>query len=410
MTTPAPMTKAQLFLTFLKLGCMAFGGPAAHLVLFYQYFVQQKAWLSEHEYAHLLALAQILPGPTSSQVGIAIGYHLHGYRGALFAWLGFTLPSALLMCLAAFLGLRFSNTLNHQFFHVVQLIVLAVVAWAFWQMMRSFCKTPIQYVLMILSAIFVYVVNISINQILVIICAAFIGFIFYYFKNFQAALKPEPAQQNQKRIEPISSHPIKWSWLWLIGFFVPFIVLPLFSESGHNLLWHSLESFYRTASFVFGGGHIILPFLHQDFVSTGQISNQNFDLGYAIAQLMPGPLFSFATYLGTLLPMTSSALVNAILATIAIFLPSFFLLFGLLPYWRRLMQYQIIFSMLQTVNAAVVGLLLCLLIQMCQKYVLQWLDFVFMICVIALLRTKLPVWLSLIGSFGVYYAVLICIS
>ena len=187
-------------------------------------------------------------------------------------------------------------------------------------------------------------------------------------------------------------------------------MLPLFSDSGHSLLWHSLESFYRTASFVFGGGHIMLPFLHQDFVSTGQISNQNFDLGYAITQLMPGPLFSFATYLGALLPMTSSALVNAILATIAIFLPSFFLLFGLLPYWRRLMQYQIIFSMLQTVNSAVVGLLLCLLIQMSQKYVLQWLDLVFVICVIALLRSKFPVWLSLIGSFGVYYAVLICIG
>ncbi len=414
MTTPHNISTLQLFLSFFKLGCIAFGGPAAHLVLFYQYFVQQKHWLSEHEYSSLLALAQILPGPTSSQAGMAIGYQLHGYRGAIVAWLGFTLPSALLMSIAAVLGLKFSSHLNADFFHVIQLIVLAVVAWAFWQMMRSFCKTSMHYVLMILAALFVYVVNMPINQILVISCAALIGFALSQVNTtkavFNSASIPqtqfEHVQNSKLKDSTFKNYKLKCSWLWLIAFFSPFILLPLLSTFNYPLLWQSLESFYRTASFVFGGGHIILPFLYQDFVATGLISNQNFDLGYAIAQLMPGPLFSFATYLGAVLPMTSSIVLNSVLATLAIFLPSFFLLFGLLPYWQRLMQYQIIFNMLKTINAAVVGLLLCLLIQMSAKYVLQWLDVVFVLSVIVLLRSKIPVWFSLTGSFAVYYAAL----
>ena len=134
------LSNFSLFKIFLKLGCTAFGGPAAHLVFFYRRFVQQLGYLDEQQYSHLLALAQILPGPTSSQMGIAIGYQLKGYRGALLAWLGFTLPSALLMTLAAMLGLQFSAYFSAEFFHVIQLIVFSVVAWAFWQMLRSFCK------------------------------------------------------------------------------------------------------------------------------------------------------------------------------------------------------------------------------------------------------------------------------
>ena len=409
MTTSAPpISYRTLFLSFLKLGCIAFGGPTAHLVLFYQVFVQQKKWISDYEYSHLMALAQMLPGPTSSQVGMAIGFYLKGYRGAVIAWLGFTLPSAVLMTAIAILGLQYSNQLSTQFFHVVQLLVFAVVAWAFWQMMRNFCQTTTQYLLMLCATAFVYFVPTALNQILVILFTALIGLCIYKNQNNKSTISPvvEKSKLENLAIQNHTSATLKWSWLWLIAFISPFFVFHFYAHTSHSMLWYSLESFYQTASLVFGGGHIILPFLHQDFVAASMISNESFDLGYAVAQLMPGPLFTFASYLGPFLPMTSSSILNTMLATVAIFLPSFFLLFGLLPYWSKLMNFPSIFNMLKAVNAAVVGLLLCLLLQMGQKYIVQGFDLLFIVAVILLLRSKIPVGLSLIGSFGLYYGLL----
>lgn len=392
------LSNFSLFKIFLKLGCTAFGGPAAHLVFFYRRFVQQLGYLDEQEYSHLLALAQILPGPSSSQMGIAIGYQLKGYRGALLAWLGFTLPSALLMTLAAMLGLQFSAYFSADFFHVIQLIVFSVVAWAFWQMLRSFCKDQWQYVLMLLSCLFVYLVPISINQMLVILFGALAGLVYLHYFPQKSTLKP---------VTRISITAKKsFAYLWLILFALPFVLVPPLQYFFPNIWLDSFTGLYRTASLVFGGGHIILPFLQQDFVESGLVSQQHFDLGYAIAQLMPGPLFSFASYLGALLPLSSSAALNAAFATVVIFLPSFFLIFGALPYWSRLMQFPRLFQALAGINAAVVGLLLCLVVQMGEKYIQSGLDIVFIIAVIALLKSKVPVWLILISSFFSYYGIL----
>lgn len=392
------LSNFSLFKIFLKLGCTAFGGPAAHLVFFYRRFVQQLGYLDEQQYSHLLALAQILPGPTSSQMGIAIGYQLKGYRGALLAWLGFTLPSALLMTLAAMLGLQFSAYFSADFFHVIQLIVFSVVAWAFWQMLRSFCKDQWQYVLMLLSGLFVYLVPISINQMLVILFGALAGLVYLHYFPQKSTLKP---------VTRISITAKKsFAYLWLILFALPFVLVPPLQYFFPNIWLDSFTGLYRTASLVFGGGHIILPFLQQDFVESGLVSQQHFDLGYAIAQLMPGPLFSFASYLGALLPLSSSAALNAAFATAVIFLPSFFLIFGALPYWSRLMQFPRLFQALAGINAAVVGLLLCLVVQMGEKYIRSGLDIVFIIAVIALLKSKVPVWLTLISSFFSYYGLL----
>lgn len=392
------LSNFSLFKIFLKLGCTAFGGPAAHLVFFYRRFVQQLGYLDEQQYSHLLALAQILPGPTSSQMGIAIGYQLKGYRGALLAWLGFTLPSALLMALAAMLGLQFSAYFSAEFFHVIQLIVFSVVAWAFWQMLRSFCKDQWQYVLMLLSSLFVYLVPISINQVLVILFGALAGLVYLHYFPQKSILKP---------VTSISITAKKsFAYLWLILFALPFVLVPPLQYFFPNIWLDSFTGLYRTASLVFGGGHIILPFLQQDFVASGLVSQQHFDLGYAIAQLMPGPLFSFASYLGALLPLSSSAALNAAFATAVIFLPSFFLIFGALPYWSRLMQFPRLFQALAGINAAVVGLLLCLVVQMGEKYIRSGLDIVFIIAVIALLKSKVPVWLTLISSFFSYYGLL----
>ena len=384
-----------IFLNFLKLGCLAFGGPAAHLVFFHQTFVKQLNWLDDQQYAQLVALAQILPGPTSSQVGLAIGYMKKGYWGAVLAWLGFTLPSALLMTLVALLGEQFFPLLSSAFFHSIQLIVLAVVTWAFWQMLRSFCTQIWQYILMLCSTLFIYTVSLPMNQIIVIFIAALLG-IFFAQKN--TATKENKAE-NSFLTDAISSTKRSKAYLWFIVFILPFFIFPVLNWLHIGMFTQIFESFYRTASLVFGGGHIILPFLHQDFVATGLISAEKFDLGYAFAQLMPGPLFSFASYIGALVPLTAFPVLNAAIATLAIFIPSFLLVFGSLPYWSWLMNQAYIRHAVVGINAAVVGLLLSMVIQMTQHYIVQLTDLLFVAVVIALLKTRLPVWLILIGSF-----------
>lgn len=380
----------RIFLHFLKLGFLSFGGPAAHLVFFHRHFVQQLRWLSDAEYAQLVALAQLLPGPTSSQVGIAIGYQLQGYRGACAAWLGFTLPSMLLMACFAVLGQQYFNQISAMALHSIQLIVFAVVIWAFWQMLTSFCKTIWQYVLMLLSTLFLYFVPWSFSQVIVILVAALVG--IYFASDSTSKLQDSSLKSKVQA---------KQTYLWLIAFVLPFILFIVWHPS-FSLLTQSLFSFYHAASLVFGGGHIILPLLHQDFIANHILSAEQFDLGYALAQLMPGPLFSFASYLGALLPLTPFVWLNVVLATLAIFLPSFFLIFATLPYWSRLMHQAAIRKAVIGINAAVVSLLLCLVLQMGQSYFKYWTDLVFVIAVILLLRTKLPIWLSLILSFALY--------
>lgn len=391
-----------IFLTFLKLGCLAFGGPAAHLVFFHHTFVKQLNWLDDQQYAQLVALAQILPGPTSSQVGLAIGYVKKGYWGAILAWLGFTLPSALLMTIVALLGKQFFPLLSSAFFHSIQLIVLAVVTWAFWQMLRSFCTQLWQYILMLCSTLFIYTVSLPMNQIIVIFIAALLGIFF--------AQKITPTKENKVETssltDAISSTKKSYAYLWLILFILPFFIFPVMNWLHSSMFTQSVESFYRTASLVFGGGHIILPFLHQDFVATGLLSAEKFDLGYAFAQLMPGPLFSFASYIGALTPLTPFPALNSCIATLAIFTPSFLLIFGTLPYWSWLMNQTYIRHAVVGINAAVVGLLLCMVIQMAQHYIVQLTDLLFVAVVIGLLKTKLPVWLSLIGSCIGYQLIL----
>ncbi|WP_111861086.1 chromate efflux transporter [Acinetobacter sp. CFCC 10889] len=390
--TQNKLSNFYIFMTFFRLGCIAFGGPAAHIVLFHNFLIKKSSWLDEQEYFKVLALAQIIPGPTSSQVGMTIGYLKNGYAGALCAWLGFTLPSAILMMCAAVLGQYFFKYLNQQFFHVIQLIVLAVVVWAFWQMLRSLCQHLWQYVVMLLSTIFIYIVPLSTNQIIVILIAAILGLFFAQEKTQKNNLENKSIQLKNSK-----------AYIWLIIFALPFILFPILNHLNSSLFLKSFERFYQSASLVFGGGHIILPLLHQDFVATGLISNESFDFGYAIAQLMPGPLFSFASYLGALLPLTSSTVVNASLATIMIYIPSFLLIFGTFPYWSWLMQQQKIYKAIQGINAAVVGLLLCLIVQMTEKYIVQWLDILFVCMVILLLKSKLSIWFSLITSFSGYY-------
>ena len=258
---------------------------------------------------------------------------------------------------------------------------------------------------MFASALFIYLMPLSFNQIVVILIAACLG--MWMAKRTTPTATLSSANTTATDTHFTAAHlpqHRRYAAFWVVLFVAPFIVLSALNWLQPHLLYAANLSFYKAASLVFGGGHVILPLLHQDFVSTGLVSKEQFDLGYAIAQLVPGPLFSFATYLGSLIPMTESMLLNATLATLAIFLPSFFLVFATLPYWSWLMQQAYIRHAVTGINAAVVGLLLYMVLEMAQRYVLSITDLLFIVLVIGLLKSKLPVWLSLIGSFLIYTA------
>lgn len=392
----------RIFLIFLQLGCISFGGPAAHLVFFHRKFVMQLQWLNDTQYSQLVALAQLLPGPSSSQVGLSIGYLQRGYLGALMAWLGFTLPSVILMTGVALLGQHYIHILNSNSFHTIQLIVFSVIAWAFWQMLQSFCKTAWQYIVLLLSVVLLTVISVSYNQILVILLGAICGLLMGHFSRLN------PVQLKETDTTEIRSPYLRPAAApyWLLAFILPFLLLPLVSTLSNGSGLQFLNDFYQTGSLVFGGGHVILPLLYQDFVATGLVNAQAFDLGYAFAQLMPGPLFSFASYVGALLPWTPYFWLNTLLATCAIFLPSFFLIFATLPYWSWLMRQKRIHQAVMGINAAVVGLLLYLLLDLSQRYFNRVSDLLFVAVMIVLLRSKLPVWFSLILGFILYQSYL----
>lgn len=406
-------TNGQIFLFFLQLGCISFGGPAAHLVLFHRKFVQQLKWFTETEYTQIVAFSQILPGPSSSQVGIAIGYLKKGYLGSICAWLGFSLPSCVLMTLAAMLGQYYFDQISAVFFHVIQLVVLAIVIGAFWQMLQSFCKEIWQYLFMLLSALFIYSSALSYSQFIVILFAALLGLIFSQrsksTKPRPPALKSDLSKKNKKSdlAKPDDLYKThQKTYIWLALFILPFLFFSLTDYSNSSPMIQSIRGLYLSASMVFGGGHIILPLLHQEFVTTGLIPNQQFDLGYALAQLMPGPLFSFASYLGTLLHFTQFPVVNALIATLLIFIPSFLLIWGTLPYWSWLMRQEKIRQALTGINAAVIGLLLSLVIQMSEKSVLSGTDLIFVGLLVLLLRTQMSIIVILLGSSISYYSLL----
>lgn len=379
-----------IFLIFLKLGCTSFGGPAAHLVFFHRTFVEKYRWLTSDEYTQLVALAQLLPGPTSSQVGLGIGYLQRGYGGALLAWLGFSLPSIILMLGCALLSVSLSSWLSSSVFHTVQLIVLAVVIFAFWQMLKNFCSTVWQFILMLASALIIYFIPLAMSQLLVIILGGVAGLYCVH----TAKLAVPIVIKDQPEIQKTVSTPFR-AYYWLLIFVGLFILLFIMQWWAPSFAIQIFESFYRSGSLVFGGGHIVLPLLYQELVTSRLIEESNFELGYAFAQLVPGPLFTFASYLGAFLPVTSSPLINAAITTAAIFLPSFLLIFGTLPYWSILLRQTKIQAAVYGINAAVVGLLLAMVVQLGQKGIQHWSDIIFVGLVIALLNSKIPVLLSL---------------
>ncbi len=377
-----------VFFIFLRLGLTSFGGPVAHLGYFREEFVIRRQWLTERCYADLVALCQFLPGPASSQVGIALGLSRAGYTGALAAWAGFTLPSAIALILFA-LGLSsYGEVIPSGVLHGLKVAAVAVVAQAVWGMGKNLCPDVARISVMVAATCFVLLLPSALGQVSAIAIAALIGLIV--FKPEQV-LAHEPLPIRVRRCV---------GFCWLMVFFTLLISLPLLAAHYSNQTLSMVDTFFRAGALVFGGGHVVLPLLQAEVVPAGWVSNDAFLAGYAAAQAVPGPLFTFAAFLGSSVNGGSSGWLAGIICLLAIFAPSFLLVIGTLPFWESLRGSVRTQAALAGVNAAVVGLLLAALYQpVWSSAIGRPQDFgLALLAFVALMFWKLPAWLVVLGS------------
>jgi chromate transporter len=332
-----------------RLGLTSFGGPVAHLGYFREEYVARRRWLDDEAYADLVALCQFLPGPASSQVGIAIGILRAGLRGGLAAWLGFTLPSAIALIAFAY-GLRQLGDVDDAgWLHGLKVAAVAVVAFAVWGMARTLAADRPRATIAVAAAVAVLAWRSAGAQVLVIVVAGIIGW------RLLAAASPPPLPRFPVPISPRSGA------LSLSIFVALLFILPLAGalSGGHTLAM--VNTFYRVGSLVFGGGHVVLPLLEVEVVPPGWVTPSDFIAGYGAAQAVPGPLFTFAAYLGAVQGPEPNGAGGGTLALVAVFLPSFLLVIGALPFWGALRGRADAQAALRGINAAVVGLLLAAL-------------------------------------------------
>jgi chromate transporter len=376
----------EVFLAFLMLGLTSFGGPVAHIGYFRTEFVTRRRWLSEADYADLVALCQFLPGPASSQVGMAIGRLRAGYGGALAAFAGFTLPSVLVLLVFAWGVALWSGPLGQGVLMGLKIAALAVVAQAVWQMSRSIAGNRLQVLTALVVAIGVLVVPSNLAQVALIVVAAVLG----------AALTRTGDDDDTEVDRPnLPAIPHRQALLWFAAFLAILVVLPLLAGWTGNSVLTVADKFYRTGALVFGGGHVVLPLLEAELVTPGLIESDVFLAGYGAAQAIPGPLFSFAAFAGAMLTGFPNGLLGAALGLGFIYLPSFLLVFAALPYWQTLRHQPRLRGALDMANAAVIGLLLAALYDpVFTGAVTQPMHFALAIAGYALLTVvRLPPWL-----------------
>lgn len=335
---------AAVFVVFLRLGLTSFGGPIAHLGYFHREFVERRRWVSEEQYAQLLALCQFLPGPASSQMGFSLGLLRAGFTGALAAFAGFTLPSAILMFAFATWLPALSGSMGMAAIHGLKLVAVAVVAHALLSMARQLCPDWIRRGIAVSSAGLLLFWSIPAAQLAVIAFGAIAG--LGWCRHTARGRDAHLPLHYGRRI----------GWSLLAVFTSILLLLPLLQRTAEPLA-QTMASFYRAGALVFGGGHVVLPLLKESMVDTGLISVDDFLAGYGAAQAVPGPMFTLATYLGAVLPGHSGGLLGASVATLAIFLPGFLLIGGALPFWQALGTRTHAASAMAGINAAVVGLL-----------------------------------------------------
>src|SRR5499426_1510623 len=334
---------------FFRLGLTSFGGPVAHLGYFREEFVRRRGWLDDKSYADLVALCQFLPGPASSQVGIAVGLLRGGYAGALAAWIGFTLPSAVAMVAFGYGIGALGNAAGSGWLHGLKVAAVAVVAQAVLGMARTLAPDRARATLAVAAAIIALGAPSSWGQIGAIVLGGVVGALFL---RGGEAIAPAALPLDVSRA---------LGALLLVAFFALLIGLPLLAAAIPSQALREFDAFYRAGSLVFGGGHVVLPLLQASVVPPGWVSNDAFLAGYGAAQAVPGPLFTFAAYLGAVMGPQPNGWTGALLCLVAVFLPSFLLVAGALPFWEDLRRRAAAQAALAGVNAAVVGLLLAAL-------------------------------------------------
>ena len=342
-------TPGEVLLAFLRLGLTSFGGPVAHLGYFRAEFVERRRWLDERAYADLVGLCQFLPGPASSQTGFALGLLRGGTLGGIAAWTGFTLPSAgLLVLFASGAGQIGATRAGAGLLHGLQLVAVAIVAQAVWGMARTLCPDRERASVAALAAVLVLLAPSSAGQIGAIALGGLAGLVLCRAAQTGAAasMVPEPLDL------PVSR---KAGAACLALFAALLLGLPLLRGLDAGIA--AFAAFYRSGALVFGGGHVVLPLLHDAVAAPGWVSDSEFLAGYGAAQAVPGPLFTFAAYLGAVLHGTPHGVTGAAVALAAIFLPGLLLLTGVLPFWDALRTRPRAQAVMRGVNAAVVGLL-----------------------------------------------------
>ncbi len=342
-------TAPAVFFAFLRLGLTSFGAPVAHLGYFHDEFVVRRKWLDERAYADLVALCQFLPGPASSQVGIGVGLSRAGLPGAFAAWIGFTTPSALALILFGYGVTQFGDAVRSGALHGLKVVAVAVVAQAVWTMARSLCPDAKRATLAVLATIGVLAVPSALTQAGVIVIGGLVGW---------AGLRAD-ATTDHVDLGVRVNRSVAMAALAL--FFAGLIGLPVLASAFPSQTMALVDSFYRSGSLVFGGGHVVLPLLQSEVVGPGWVSKDAFLAGYGAAQAVPGPLFTFAAYLGTVMTGAPNGIVGGLICLLAIFASSFLLVIGAMPFWDALRRVGGVRNGLLGVNAAVVGLLLAAL-------------------------------------------------
>lgn len=377
-----------VFLIFLRLGLTSFGGPIAHLGYFREEFVVRRQWLSERSYADLVALCQFLPGPASSQVGIALGLSRRGYAGAVAAWIGFTLPSAVALMLFATWLFSFAEAMPSGVLQGLKLVAVAVVAQAVWGMARNLCPDVARITVMAGATCLVLLVPSAWGQVGAITLAGIVGLWIF---------KPQRTPEHDSL--PIAIQR-RTGMLWLMLFMALLTGLPLLAELFANPTLSIVDRFFRVGSLVFGGGHVVLPLLQTVVVNPGWVSNDVFLAGYGAAQAVPGPLFTLAAFLGASMSQPPNGWSGGLICLLAIFAPSFLLVMGALPFWEQLRHNLRMQAAMYGINAAVVGLLLAALYQpVWTSTVHTPQDFgIALVALLALVIWKLPPWLVVVVS------------
>ncbi|TCJ01525.1 chromate transporter [Cytobacillus praedii] len=376
----------EILIISTRLGFTSFGGPIAHLGYFHEEYIRKRKWMDEKSYAELVALCQFLPGPASSQVGIGIGVMRAGVLGGIVSFLGFTLPSITALILFALL-LQSFNVSEAGWIHGLKIVAVVVVAHAILGMGQKLTPDLSRKAIALFALVASLLWQTAFTQVGIIVLSALIGY-FLYKQNHES--------HTVKSHFPLSR---RLAIGCLLLFFSLLIILPFLRELTSSYWIAMFDSFYRSGSLVFGGGHVVLPLLEREFVPSGWISEESFLAGYGAAQAVPGPLFTFAAYLGAVMDGWK----GGIIASIAIFLPAFLLILGTLPFWEMLRQNPKIKGALMGVNAAVVGILIAALYYpIWTSSIVSPVDFAFAgILFSMLVFWKLPSWIIVAtGTFG----------